>query len=243
MDIIDENKYNEIKNILSGCKNIDDAKHIMKLYSRNNSESTKKIALSFLLGKTYEDNININLFYEIVDKINNSNNYDFCLKLIREYFPIDDINNLKLKTLKKILNKKENNIINSSINNKYLHNNLINMNLNYNNKQCKKTKQNEIIKECPHCSKQYIGNENLTHVVCGYNNLHQGFDWEGCTKDWCFSCGKKLCKSWIEDKLCLEINRTHNFDCCKKRATHNCELYDNYCQCNNKYVNRTQKFS
>jgi hypothetical protein len=238
MDIIDENKYSEIKNILSGCKNIDDAKHIMKIYLRNNSES-KKIALSILFGQTYEDNINESSFNDIMEKINNCSNYDICLKNINEYYPNDNINNIKLKTLKKMLNKKE--IIKNNsyfpINPNSTQNYLFNINLNYFKKN-KKLKQNEIVKECPHCSKPYIGNESITHVVCGYNNSHQGFDWEGCTKDWCFTCGKKLCKSWIEDKLYLEINRIHNFECCKKQAVSNCESYDNYCQCNNKYVNR-----
>jgi hypothetical protein len=238
MDIIDENKYNEIRNILSGCKNIDDAKYIMKIYLRNNPES-KKIAMSVLFGQTYEDNISSNILHEIMEKINNCSNYDMCLKLINEYYPNDNNNILKLKTLKKMLSKKEIIKNNNSLHNINPHQNyLININLNCSNKQNKKIKQNEILKECPHCSKPYIGNENLTHVICGYNNSHQGFDWEGCTKDWCFSCGKKLCKSWIENKLYLEINRTHNFECCKKHASTNCELYGNYCQCNNKYVNR-----
>lgn len=235
MDIIDENKYYEIKSILSGCRNITDAKYLIKLYLKNNSES-KKLAYSLLYGKIYDDSNNFNTFFELMNNINDSDNYEYCTKIINDFYPNKNCNSLQIKTLTKILNKK--NIIKNNETNTYQTDGLNNFLNLTNNKNNKKTKHNDIVKNCPHCSKQYIGYDGLTHVICGYHNQHYGYDWKGCMKDWCFTCGKKLCKSWNENKLYLEINRIHDSECCKKYASNNCELYENYCQCNNKYVKR-----
>ena len=219
MDIIDENKYEEIKNILSGCRNINDAKYLVKLYLKHNSE-LKKLAYSLLYGKIYDDCNDYNTFYEIINRINDSDNNDYCTKMINEFYPYKNSNNIQMKTLNKFINKKKfSKIFESNSENFNFVNNHNPHIFNINQNKNKKIKQNEIIKNCPHCLIPYIGHDGLTHVICGYHNQHQGFDWKGCTKDWCFSCGKKLCKSWNENKLYLEINRFHDSECCKKYAS------------------------
>lgn len=101
-----------------------------------------------------------------------------------------------------------------------------------------KSRKLEIIsKKCPHCKKIFISDNNEDYVVCGYTA--KGHDWKGCGRDWCFTCGKKLCKCWEVDLLFDEINRNHDGKCCKIYAQKNGELYPvEYCQCTTKYVDR-----
>jgi hypothetical protein len=247
MNTID--KYNEIKNILLGCRNINDAKFLSGLYLKKNPES-KKLVCSLLYGKIYFDCYDFKVFNEMMKKINECEYQENCDKLINEFFPPKNNNNInnnnnnaQLKTLTRILNNKKKEsekktILGDKIN--PIHEFLTPPFFNKNN-YIKKTKQNEYIKYCPHCSDKYIGSESTTHVICGYNDSHTGYNWTGCQKDWCFTCGKKLCKSWNENKLYLEPNRIHNSECCKQYAANKCEPYNNYCQCNNKYVNRNRK--
>ena len=101
-------------------------------------------------------------------------------------------------------------------------------------------KQNKIQKECPHCKKIYNGVATTKYVICGYTHQNnKGFDWKGCGKDWCFTCGKKLCKNWDINMLYNQANRHHDGKCCKNTATKNNENYIiDYCQCSNENVMR-----
>lgn len=96
----------------------------------------------------------------------------------------------------------------------------------------------EIFKPCPHCNNVFIGNEKTTYLICGYSR--KGFDWKGCGKDWCFKCGKKLCKCWNIDSLFDISKRFHDKRCCKYYAHRLMEDYDNFCQCKDWYVNRNK---
>jgi len=96
-------------------------------------------------------------------------------------------------------------------------------------------------KNCPHCGLTYFGNSDTKYVICGYS-VH-GYDWKGCSRDWCFECGKKLCKMWATDQLFNTLNRKHNKKCCRYRSHKTNNKYpDDYCQCNNDYVNRCAQF-
>jgi len=102
-------------------------------------------------------------------------------------------------------------------------------------------KDNAIIlnKLCPHCKKKNYGSVNSPYIICGYNA--KGFDWKGCGRDWCFKCGKKLCKSWNIDMLFNKLNRRHDAKCCKSYASKLEFKYpDDFCICNNDVVNRTK---
>jgi hypothetical protein len=94
-------------------------------------------------------------------------------------------------------------------------------------------------KSCPHCDKKTTMPHNNNYVICGYTQ--KGFDWKGCGKDWCFSCEKKLCKSWHGNVLYNKLNRYHNSKCCKSFASHSNDDYlTNYCMCTNENVNRAR---
>ena len=88
------------------------------------------------------------------------------------------------------------------------------------------------IKHCPHCNCKYEGNTNIKYVICGFNELkNKGYDWEGCRRDWCFQCNKKLCKKWDKDML-YNINlRFHNKICCQHFCKKNNISYDDFCKC------------
>lgn len=218
MDIVDENKYNEIKNILAGCQNMSDAKKITDLYLKKNP-STKKIVYSLFHGKVYNGKYDSKVFRTIMEKIKNFDYYEDCVNMINDLYPNKNDTDVQFMTLIRIANKKKKNTDSEKI--------------------IKKTKMSEIIKQCPHCSEKYSGGNNISYVICGYQDTHKGFDWSGCQKDWCFTCGKKLCKSWNDDKLFLEPNRIHDSECCKNYAIkHNESYLNDYCHCTNKYVDR-----
>jgi hypothetical protein len=105
---------------------------------------------------------------------------------------------------------------------------------------------NDIIvtKKCPHCSHKCSSKKNTEYIICGfgdtgYSGKDTGYDWEGCNKDWCFKCGKILCKTWEADQLFLLFNRIHTNKCCKKHAQINNKKYpEDYCQCSNSSIRR-----
>jgi hypothetical protein len=219
MNIVDENKYNEFKNILNGCQSIGDAKYFAEIYLKQNPEC-KKLVYALLNGKSYSNKYDFKTYHNIMIKINKCDFQEDCIQIINDLYPNKNENDIQIMTLMRIINNKK-----KKDTDKYV----------------KKIKSNDIIKHCPHCAEKYVGNLSTIHVICGYKDLHHGFDWIGCQKDWCFVCGKKLCKSWNDDKLFLEPNRIHNSECCKQDAFLNNESYLNhYCQCHNRYVDRTR---
>jgi len=223
MNIIDEKKYDEIKNIIEGCDNISNAKLLFDIYITHNPE-TKKLVKSLIDGKKFDNTYSYEDFSKIMAKITFYNNKEQCTKLISKLYSIKDTNNLQLKTLKQIVNKKFN----------------LNENYDYNleNNNILEKKEETDYKYCPHCYEEYYGNTSTQYVVCGYSDIHNGYNWTGCQKDWCYKCGKKLCKSWNENKLYLEPNRIHDSECCKNHSKKTGDNYDNYCMCSNKYIMR-----
>lgn len=100
-----------------------------------------------------------------------------------------------------------------------------------------RNKENIITKKCPHCGYKCSSSKSTVYMVCGYGE--SGYDWEGCGKDWCFKCGKMLCRSWEQDQLYLPTNRFHDSKCCMKHAIAGGYKYpENYCRCSNIFVSR-----
>lgn len=103
-------------------------------------------------------------------------------------------------------------------------------------KQCIENDKN-VVKKCPHCNYGNIGPQNSIYKICGYND--KGYDWIGCGKDWCFRCGKRLCKSWTNNMLFNISNRCHDSKCCKNYALKHNLIYPNdFCMCHSFFVNR-----
>ena len=198
----------EYNYILSGCKTILDAIYFTELYSKDKSNEIKNLLMSLIYSHTY---------YNIIDLCN--------LKEI-----LNNINNISIDN---------NDNINTYINDPFQTKIFIRIANIINVKSNKTYKKNKLIKKyCPHCNRKFFGNHNNNYIICGLDDDKNGFNWDGCGHDWCFTCGKKLCKNWVVNKLFLDINRTHDGKCCCSYAKENNDDYNNYCQCNNKYINR-----
>jgi hypothetical protein len=226
MDIIDENKYNEFKNILQGCKNINDAEYFADTYIKKNQE-TKKLVNCLLHGKKYSNNIkDFRTMQKIMEKCNECEYREDVMEIIKEnFFLSKPTNNIQYKTLLRIADSKK---ILTETSYRYAFN--------------KKEKVTPIVKNCPHpnCGRPYRGTDETSYVICGYENNNIGYDWYGCKRDWCFSCGKMLCKEWQKNQLNVDPNRLHDSECCKRHALDNKRTYiTDYCQCENKYVKRS----
>lgn len=202
----------EFKYILSGCKSLHDALYFANIYCKDKSDDIRKLIISLIYAFQYTNVIDINSLNEILVNINN-----ISFENNENNEKINTNNNDKLITkifmrISNILNKQ---------NKIYL-------------------KKKKIYKKnCPHCNRKYITNILCDYVICGFEDERNGFNWDGCGRDWCFKCEKKLCKSWASDKLFFNVNRYHDSECCKLHAKNKNNNYlTDYCHCNNHFVNR-----
>lgn len=207
--------YNKYKHIMSGMRTIEDCYLIME--KSNLTIINKKILLSMIEGKKIEKCIDYILMKEIVRDLYNYKYREEAYAQIP--LIMNKTNNLaQIKTFTRIANSKP-------LKPPFISIREINTNVS------------NISKPCPHCSHICTAPKFSEYIICGFGN--NGYDWEGCGKDWCFKCGKILCKSWENDMLFIEENRCHNMECCKHHAHSNNKTYpDDYCQCNNDYVKR-----
>ncbi len=96
-----------------------------------------------------------------------------------------------------------------------------------------------IKQNCPHCGVSNIIDYDTYYAICGYTDIKNGYNWEGCGRDWCTKCGKKLCKKWSENNLFIQENQFHDSKCCIKYSSKtNSNYLIDFCQCHNNYVNR-----
>jgi hypothetical protein len=207
--------YKQLKAILDGCDTILDALPFCNMYA-NSYPDMKSMIFSYTNGKTYKDTVDIKTKQSMLNDINLCTNRNDALELFARLTnkTTDDVYK---KTLERIARRKNYRKLEQKIIHIVPH----------------------ISKKCPHCS--YVLNlpENTNYVICGYQNTNQGYDWNGCGKDWCFYCGKMLCKKWEINALNLQINRNHDDACCSAHATNNGNKYpDDYCQCNNINIHR-----
>ena len=209
------NKYNEFKHILSGCRTCLDAYYFGDLYIKRNPEM-KDIVMSMINGKRYDNIMDCKTMIDFMETINKCTYQDEAEKFI-DITSTKQFDPAQSKTLKRIANSKQ--LRNISF--KSIKPNIIKLNMT--------------IKECPHCGHNCIGDNKTKYIICGYSDTKKGYDLEGCGKEWCFKCGKILCKSWNEHKLFNENNRIHNNVCCKEHSIIHNKIYPNdYCQCINR---------
>lgn len=98
-------------------------------------------------------------------------------------------------------------------------------------------RENMVTRKCPHCHHKCLLPRETLYAICGYGP--DGYDWEGCGRDWCFRCGRKLCKAWEQDQLYLPTNRFHDSKCCRRHSLlHGTKYPDHYCRCSTVYVCR-----
>jgi hypothetical protein len=202
--------YIQLKAIFDGCDTILDAIPFSNEYSELYPHM-KSMIISYMNGRTYRDTIDIKTKQVMIRDLESINNrdeaYSYSSKLTEK--TTDDVYK---KTLERLSNRKT-----------------------YRKREQKiKDMPKYITKYCPHCSHAINMLETTQYVICGYQNPNQGYDWNGCGRDWCFQCGKMLCKRWETNSLCLQMNRYHDDDCCSKHSKETGKIYpDDYCQCNN----------
>lgn len=168
---------------------------------------------------------------KIINSLLDKNRYNNKMEFERFLVYLNIISQITYKDDAEILIEDLNSIINDNVQINTLRR------LIANKPQSNNNKKNNYSKPCPHCNKIYMGNDNTTYVVCGYTD--KGYDWKGCGKDWCFMCGKKMCKSWNTDHLYNKLNRTHDGKCCKNYAVKSKSIYPNdFCQCSAEYIKR-----
>jgi len=176
------------------------------------SEEDKKIWENMSNSKIYIKIFGFNSFINLIDEINKISNKEDALNYV--------------KTMGDMFDGAQTNTIIRIINNKPSKQKINKRELNV-----------FTTKKCPHCGTNKTASLFTSYVICGYSDT--GLENNGCYHDWCFKCGKKLCKEWIKDGLHVEINRKHDGSCCKLHAKENGSNYLNdYCQCCNINVDR-----
>lgn len=206
--------YNKFNHVLSGCVTILDALYFVNKYIKLYPESSK-ILYSMVYGKQYDSVIDFRTFNKKLIQLNTYSFKEDVNKNITIYInqglnKIQEISLLRISYIKPSYSPLINNV---SLN------------------------KNNISKSCPHCKQTYINDNDVNYIICGYNS--HGYDWKGCCNDWCFKCGKMLCKNFTTHKLFVETNKIHTFICCREHAQKTNHLYpDDYCQCININVQR-----
>ena len=213
--------YQEFKHILSGCDTIKDAEIMGKMYIQQNPDS-KEIIDSLILGTIFHDKYDMNIKRNFLNDIINSESKDEAYEII-DRIQNDNKDLIFKMSMIRLANSKN----------------------YFSNTPNENIEDNMITKKCPHrnCNKVTKLNKNTTYVICGYCDSKKGYDWNGCGNDWCFQCGKLLCKNWQKDKLFVEHHRIHNEECCKNHAEkYNYQYPYDYCRCNTQHLIKNYNF-
>jgi hypothetical protein len=229
-------KYNFYKNIFDGISTIDDINFLKEKCPKEDM----KIIDSVIYSKVLNAELSIIQMNNLIKTLSEMKYKEICMKYIDDF---------KKNLLYKITNQY------NETNSQYVYKTFIE---NKNNILSCRQLQNDIItkiisskindytyidlpkidRECPHCGKNNKAKFGTEYIICGIDTLgivpiQNGEDNGACHNDWCFKCGKKLCKNWYKHELFVENNRTHNDICCKMHSLENNFKYpDDYCQCN-----------
>ena len=219
MDILNNNKYNEFYDILSGCRTILDAFSFAQKYIKANPEM-KNIVMSMINGKRYEYVMDMNGMISLMERLDFLVYKEDVIDLIETYLE-KTLDPTQRKALYRVANLK-------ALRPKIPEPSKI-----------KLIKTTFISKKCPHCGLECTVPENTHHTICGYENKITGYNLIGCGCDWCFKCGKMLCKKWNTNQLFLDDNKHHDGICCRLHAEENNNNYEEeYCMCLTEYVDR-----
>lgn len=215
----DSRYYNIYKTLIKSVKSYSDVKMLTEIYTNKIKNKTLiKIMDNSIDSYGSKTIIGIEDFFDIISSLNEYIYRDDARDFVQTIFKrtSDNIQRSLIIRIIGFLPPKMQKITMKDFNNKL-------------------KEENTMVRCCPHCQKMTQALKSTTYVVCGYNS--KGYDWEGCQKDWCFRCGKKLCKNWYENDLCNEQNRYHDNNCCNEYASKNKDSYENYCDCDKMHIN------
>jgi len=202
--------------------NKDDSKHLYDSFKNIILDENKlNMMKNIAYNRSYSSKIGIKKFNKIVKIINNFEYRDE----IREYINIfeNKLNNVQKNVILRIMDVKK-----------------IKCNDTIDTSSYDRNDTTVVRKRCPHCNKMFNNVNNIIYIICGYNG--RKMDNSGCGKDWCFRCGKKLCKSWFIDDLFKSVNRYHTIKCCMLHSELKGEnFYESYCRCNSIHVDHNIK--
>jgi hypothetical protein len=211
-------EYNKYKAIFCGLNNIKDVNKLANILKLDTPE--KVIINNYFNTLNCQESLS---YDEFLDLINSLKKLKYREDVIEHYYKLSYKikDKTQINTIKRIINSKE-----SKTNTD---------NIKYKNK-------NSLLKfKCPHCTHINTINEFENYAICGYNNINEGYDWEGCSLDWCAKCGKRLCKKWFDNELFLQENRFHDNECCFVHSKkYNLNYFLDYCHCSEYYVNRCE---
>ena len=216
--------YNELKFILSGCNSVDDGLYFLSKICDNKEHH--KILSNYVKTYNYPLALDFKTMIETIEMMDglqySDDVYDEINKLTNK-----TTCNLQLATFIKIADSKP---LRPEIGRiKHIFD---------------VGKEGKCKRKCPHCFKEYIMSIDTNYLICGYTDTTKGYDWSGCGRDWCFQCGKKLCKVWNVHNLFQSSNRIHDDICCLEHSKKNGLQYPNvYCSCKNQHVQRNKYFS
>ena len=221
MDSKDLQLFEEFSNKLNNINLYSKAIEIYNDYVvKTNNNDIQKLMKSIIDENKYKKKMTKDELFQFVEKINSTQFKDDCNEIMIDVFQRTN-DDAQINTIKRIINLKQikpDLVPLSSLRN--IH-----------------KKDKVISKPCPHCGMVKTENSDAVYVICGYGT--KGFDWKGCGFDWCFDCGKKLCKCWNVNLLYNLKNRFHNDKCCKSHALKTGASYpEEYCHCQNKNVTR-----
>jgi len=210
----------EFRSKLETIKNYDElikTYNVAKKQTKNNDEQI--LLKSYINKDRYSRAMSIDKFMFHVDIINAVEYREDAMKILNDIeLNYDDA--AQLNTLKKLVEQKSRKSSND-----------------IEKIEDDNRKELYFMKYCPHCEKKNVCLLGTSYIICGYSE--KGYDWIGCGRDWCFKCGKKLCKHWNTDQLFNKLNRYHNNKCCRSYATKVNDKYpQNYCSCFTENVNR-----
>lgn len=227
-NIIDKKKIEEIKDIINNCNTYEDAYILLNQYLKFHPDM-KEIGKKLLDGTKFSGMYNYDHINYIIDQLLNNNQHDYN-NILHSYYPFA-VNATEIWAFIRVVDFKKNNNI-PIINTKHI-TNKIDLYLDDLNDAMSSDDITFSFKNCPHCN-QKTYKQKSDYMICGFTNngTNNGYDGTGCYKDWCYKCGKKLCKSWMHNKLFDETNRYHDTSCCKKYALTNCIDSEEFCSCN-----------
>lgn len=213
--------FKELYNKLFELRTFDRMMELSDIYINKTDDKIERQLMSSLINKyRFRKKLDPEVFCTYIEVIENLTSYNDALRIY---------DNIRGKTN----DVAQINTLNRVMKNKKIDTNDLRVDQEGTDANCPA----KIYKPCPHCDRILMGDDKTKYIICGYSK--KGFDWKGCGRDWCFQCGKKLCKCWNIDFLFDTNNRYHNNKCCKYFAHKIGDTYEkDYCQCKEFYVKR-----
>lgn len=172
MNALIKDKYDDFKEILSGCNTLTDANFFAKHYIQYNPEMNN-IIRSTINGKQFENTPDMLTVVKLIKSVAKCKYREEAMEIINSN--VTEENKIIYDVLTRLICNKPMKYMKDYQSQKVIWD------------------DEKIIKKCPYCKLSHQGTENTSVVVCGIDSdLNK--DSRGCGKEWCFLCNKKIIK-------------------------------------------------